>query len=383
MTFVIILKQGDAARKLFQGGGDSAPAPPQINYYDFKMNILIEGYFKEAATASVVTNSEITTPLEAFLKRTKPDGAEISNIADESEKILGSLDVSSLNVEDIFSAHEEGQSCVRGIFSKIIMYQVTFKGEELASSTVLNYYEHDSVQEFGTRIKLELLRQEKISENLILIDVTFHMEHIPDASDEPDVDIFHILFILTLIVFAIFLVISGCMLCHAAPFRQWKQPDAWWVEHGKPLRSVPKPLQRETVFVDGLYDGYYKQKGPKTDLYHIPLRFNKNGTIEPYGEEYPSDVVGSYFITGQFNAERNAVVLQKHYVLGTGDQSQNLGHIVRIRLHYSPATKRFQGKWMVNTHRYRGTGEFAIWLESAPTIPPRYRDPSPDRRLSN
>ena len=56
-------------------------------------------------------------------------------------------------------------------------------------------------------------------------------------------------------------------------------------------------------------------------------------------------------------------MLRKTYHLGTGDESQNLGHIVRIRLHYNHMTQQFEGKWFVHTHKYRGSDVFCIWLK--------------------
>lgn len=141
-------------------------------------------------------------------------------------------------------------------------------------------------------------------------------------------------------------------------FEEWNEPDEQWIERGECLHG-------ESVFIDGKYSGYFVQHGSESHFHDIPLHFNEaTGTISLFGVEYPSDDVGSYSVTGRWNKQKNSVALQKHYIQGTGDDSQNLGHVVRTRLQYDHQTKEFVGKWMVisDTWENGAVEKFCIWL---------------------
>ena len=215
LSFTAVLHRGDADRKLLQTdpGGDRANKPltggftwSSIKFHDFHMNIMIEGYFKEDAAATIVQSSEITSPLEAFLTHNdshpSPNEAYLSDIVDESEKILVpfNLYVADLNVEDIF--RDENQSCVRGTFSKVVVFKVQFNGVELKASEVMDYYETKTFKEYGALIKADLMKQEMISENLVLIKAEFYMAPMrhPDHHAKKNVSVCMISFIVLMVL---------------------------------------------------------------------------------------------------------------------------------------------------------------------------------------
>ena len=144
---------------------------------------------------------------------------------------------------------------------------------------------------------------------------------------------------------------------------EWNKSDEQWIERGVSLHD-------ESVFVDGKYRGYFVQNGLKTDFHDIFLHFNKRlGEVMLYDERRPSDAIGSYSVTGKFKEGKSGLTLQKHYISGTGNPSQNLGHTVKTRLRYNRKTKEFWGIWIVNTFAYQGTGKFYVWLtETRPAL---------------
>ena len=215
LSFTAVLHRGDAGRRLLQRGtgGDRAIKPltgeftwPSVNFHDFHMNIMIGGYFKEDAATTIVQSSEITSALEAFLRHNDshplPEEAYLSDIVDESEKILVpfNLYVADLNVEDIFS--DLNQSCVRGTFSKVVVFKVQFNGEELKASEVMDYYEKKTFEEYGALIKADLMKQDMISESLVLIKAEFYMAPIrhPDHHAKNNVSVCMLSFIVFMVL---------------------------------------------------------------------------------------------------------------------------------------------------------------------------------------
>ena len=78
-----------------------------------------------------------------------------------------------------------------------------------------------------------------------------------------------------------------------------------------------------------------------------------------------NDKIGDYQMNGTFNPQNGRMVLNKKYIIGTGDKWENLGHNVRIRLQWNKDQKQFDGTFYVKTNRYEGTGLWSIKLEQS------------------
>mgnify|MGYP000430449988 CR=1 FL=1 len=72
------------------------------------------------------------------------------------------------------------------------------------------------------------------------------------------------------------------------------------------------------------------------------------------------DDVGTFTVDGVYSTKTNCMGLTKHYQAGTGNPSENLGHKVTIQLTWNHENDAFEGKWYVQTHKYRGEDKFEL-----------------------
>ena len=143
---------------------------------------------------------------------------------------------------------------------------------------------------------------------------------------------------------------------------------------GKPWRTnasfvnqfVPrKEIYQIEPFDTGMWSSRYQQY----DMWHGPhqcsLQFDQ-ATNRVTGAG--NDDVGRFSIDGTFSTETHRMGLTKTYQLGTGDPTENSGHKVTIQLTWNDSTNRFEGKWYVQTKKYRGGGEFQLTLANREVI---------------
>ncbi len=70
------------------------------------------------------------------------------------------------------------------------------------------------------------------------------------------------------------------------------------------------------------------------------------------------DDVGAFSIDDIYSFNTRRIGLTKIYQKGTGNSSENLGHIVIIQLDWNFKKHQFEGKWYVETKKYYGKDKF-------------------------
>ncbi len=135
-----------------------------------------------------------------------------------------------------------------------------------------------------------------------------------------------------------------------------ESPDKW-VNDGKCKKGDElNDVVCTDPFIDGLYSGAYWQYRRNYDMQAFTLQFGDNGVVTGNGE----DDVGEYKIIGIYSSNTQKMAFDKTYVRGTGNKRENLGHTVKIGLEYNGIKNQFEGKWYVETHKYKGNGEWRI-----------------------
>jgi hypothetical protein len=73
-----------------------------------------------------------------------------------------------------------------------------------------------------------------------------------------------------------------------------------------------------------------------------------------------SDNIGTFSIDSNYSVKTNRSGLTKIYQSGTGNPSENLGHEMIIQLIWNEKNHQFEGKWYVQTSKYRGKDKFEL-----------------------
>lgn len=113
----------------------------------------------------------------------------------------------------------------------------------------------------------------------------------------------------------------------------------------------------KSIFHSGTWTSQYYQYGKLHGPHHLSLNFDY-GLMNVSG--HGSDDVGTYKINGIYSTETERIGLTKTYKTGTGDFRENLGHNVTIQLYWNPNHNQFEGKWYVQTAKYRGEDRFVL-----------------------
>jgi hypothetical protein len=113
----------------------------------------------------------------------------------------------------------------------------------------------------------------------------------------------------------------------------------------------------KSIFQSGTWTSRYHQYRSWHGPHRLSLTFDV-GEMKINGTG--SDDVGTFKITGIYSTKTQRVGLTKTYRAGTGNPTQNLGHSVTIQLYWNPSNNQFEGKWYVQTKKYRGEGKFEL-----------------------
>eukprot|EP01083_Nonionella_stella_P168992 572009_1 len=144
--------------------------------------------------------------------------------------------------------------------------------------------------------------------------------------------------------------------CHSPTmtFEKSLDPDEWVKNHGI---SGKTHEGESNPFISGMYSGHYYQYGKTHAMQSFRLIFDgRYCGIQGNGR----DTVGDYNIDGRYCTRTARMYLNKKYVHGTGNRSENLGHTVKIRLEWNNEKQQFEGPWHVKTHKYEGSGKWVI-----------------------
>ena len=110
-------------------------------------------------------------------------------------------------------------------------------------------------------------------------------------------------------------------------------------------------------FETGPWSSRYYQRGRWHGPHTLSLNFDRGmSTVQGQG----TDDVGEYTVEGIFSTKNHRMALTKKYRAGTGDTSENFGHSVTLQLVWNPANEQFEGKWFIQTAKYRGEDKFQL-----------------------
>ncbi|CAF4426872.1 unnamed protein product, partial [Adineta steineri] len=93
------------------------------------------------------------------------------------------------------------------------------------------------------------------------------------------------------------------------------------------------------VFRSGTYATYYHQYNLEHGPYDVKLGFYPQADYRVHGGGV--DDIGAYVITGVYSPSTLRMGLEKHYQLGTGNSSENLGHKVTIQVEWDAYNQQF------------------------------------------
>ncbi len=154
-----------------------------------------------------------------------------------------------------------------------------------------------------------------------------------------------------------------CTLCIPICVRRF------WI--GQPLRSNSTYIHSglamqhdmsESVFVSGNFESFYVQYGKHHGPSNMTLTFYPDADYMVHGGG--QDNVGTYIITGIYSPRTLRMGLEKHYQRGTGDPSENLGHIVTIQVQWYSESQQFEGKYYVQTSKHHDENKFIIRFQN-------------------
>jgi hypothetical protein len=138
---------------------------------------------------------------------------------------------------------------------------------------------------------------------------------------------------------------------------------------GRPSRSNKIFIAKETtenceqeksdisIFKSGYWKSRYFQYGQWHGFHRFSLTFDSH-SMKITGSG--TDGIGKFTIDGIYSIETGRLGLTKKYLPGTGNQSENLGHHVTIQLMWNAQNDQFEGKWYVQTNKYRGEDKFEL-----------------------
>jgi hypothetical protein len=84
----------------------------------------------------------------------------------------------------------------------------------------------------------------------------------------------------------------------------------------------------------------------------------------------PDQIISVFTIDGCYSNRTSRIGLTKSYQLGTGNRSQNFGHQVLIQLVWNSETRQFEGKWYVQTKKYRAEDKFELKFSNQQQLSP-------------
>jgi hypothetical protein len=138
---------------------------------------------------------------------------------------------------------------------------------------------------------------------------------------------------------------------------------------GRPLRGNStfvnvinlKPLRQDAYDVNAFQSGIWSSRYFQYNKWHGPYQFSLS--FDPESMKVTgsgSDDVGTFIVNGTYSVKSRRMGLTKTYQAGTGNPSENLAHQVTIQLAWNAQNNEFEGKWYVQTSKYRGEDKFEL-----------------------
>jgi hypothetical protein len=158
------------------------------------------------------------------------------------------------------------------------------------------------------------------------------------------------------------ILIILCSICLGCSIRIYRQSL-----RGRPVRSNSSYINSgvamqydmsKSVFISGTFESYYYQYNKYHGPSNLQLAFYPEAGYIVHGGGV--DDIGTYIITGIYSPRTLRMGLEKRYQIGTGNPSENLGHIVTIQVEWNFPNKQFQGKYYLRTSKHRDENLFII-----------------------
>jgi len=138
---------------------------------------------------------------------------------------------------------------------------------------------------------------------------------------------------------------------------------------GRPLRKNSifvnmknlKLLKQDAYDVNAFQSGIWSSRYFQYKRWHGPYQFSLS--FDPQSMKVTgsgSDDVGTFIVDGTYSVQSRRMGLTKTYQAGTGNPSENLAHQVTIQLGWKAQNNQFEGKWYVQTSKYRGEDKFEL-----------------------
>ncbi|UJR12757.1 hypothetical protein I4U23_016931 [Adineta vaga] len=157
-------------------------------------------------------------------------------------------------------------------------------------------------------------------------------------------------------IFGLLAIICGSILC----YRRFKgKPSKVNPEFVANKSSKQKEIYSKAQFQTGLWSSRYHQYNQWHGPHQLSLTFNSS-TLAVDGQG--TDDIGEYTVDGTYSYETNRLALTKVYKTGTGNPTENHGHTVTIQLDWNTEKNQFEGKWYIQTKKYRGEDKFELQL---------------------
>jgi hypothetical protein len=147
-------------------------------------------------------------------------------------------------------------------------------------------------------------------------------------------------------------VISYMCCCKGRAFRK----NSTFVKM-KSLKQLKQDAYDANAFQSGIWSSRYFQYKKWHGPYQFSLSFDPQ-SMKVTGSG--SDDVGTFTVDGTYSVKSRRMGLTKTYQAGTGNPSENLAHQVTIQLTWNAQNNQFEGKWYVQTHKYRGEDKFEL-----------------------
>ncbi len=151
-------------------------------------------------------------------------------------------------------------------------------------------------------------------------------------------------------IFGLALLICCIALCYEYCKDRPIQKNSNFVNfaHSKQFKEE---VYEANAFQSGIWSSRYFQYGKWHGPHQLSLSFDSQ-SLKVTGSG--SDDVGTFTVDGTYSVKTRRIGLTKTYQAGTGNRSKNLGHQVTIQLAWNAQNNQFEGKWYIQTSKYRG-----------------------------
>ncbi|UJR11169.1 hypothetical protein I4U23_015350 [Adineta vaga] len=160
-------------------------------------------------------------------------------------------------------------------------------------------------------------------------------------------------------IFGLIAVVFGTMYCYYRCKGKSLQSNTTFIASAP---SDKDQTYSKAYFQTGIWSSRYQQHNRWHGPHQLALTFNTSmSRVDGEG----TDDIGAFSIDGIYSFQTNRLALTKVYKPGTGNTTENYGHKVTIQLNWNATLNQFEGKWYIQTSRYRGEDRFELKFHQA------------------